>query len=132
MPFPVKTFPELGDALRCHTRLRELRLGITNMMSGPLAWVPRLLQDLHSLPLTHIALDFTLDTENASRLIPEWSETNSRLQTQWQRTLQKVTLTHFPIGGFVSDRKVVDVLTSRLQYLHERKLLDVIIGERYA
>ncbi|PIL34124.1 hypothetical protein GSI_03835 [Ganoderma sinense ZZ0214-1] len=129
-PF-VKTFPELGLALRRHRRLRELRLSITNMTSGPMAWVPSLLEDLHSLPLAHIALDFTLDLENAHRLIPEWSETNSRLQTQWRKTLRKVTLTHFPVGSFLSDAKVVQVLTSRLPYLFERKMLDVIIGERY-
>ncbi|KAI1796366.1 hypothetical protein LXA43DRAFT_879781 [Ganoderma leucocontextum] len=127
----VRTFPELGAALRRHTRLRELRLSIPNMISGPMAWVPRLLEDLHSLPLTRIALDFTLDLESAYRLIPEWSETNTRLQTQWRQTLQKVTLTHYPVGEFVSDAKVVHVLTSRLPYLHEHKLLDVVIGERY-
>ena len=71
------------------------------MTSGPMAWVPSLLEDLHPLPLVHIALDFTLDVENVSRLIPEWSETNTRLQTQWQKTLRKVTLTHFPVGHWV-------------------------------
>lgn len=97
-----------------------------------MAWLPRLLEDIHTLPITHIALDFTLDLENASQLLPEWSETNTRLQTQWRQTLQKVTLTHFPVGEFVSNTKVVHVLSSRLPYLQEHKLLDVIIGERYA
>nr|VWO97070.1 Cytotoxic necrotizing factor [Ganoderma boninense] len=127
----VRTFPELGLALRRHKRLRELRLSILNMTGGPMAWVPRLLEDLHSLPLTHIALNFTLDLENAHRLIPEWSETNSRLQTQWRGTLRKVTLTHFPVGWFVSDGQAVHVLTSRLPYLCERKMLEVVIGERH-
>lgn len=127
----MTTFPEIGAALRRHSRLRDLHLLIPNMTSGQMTWVPRLLQDLDAVPLTHISLEFTLDLENASLLIPEWSETNSRLQSQWRKTLQKVTLTHYPVGYFVPDWKVLHVLSTRLSQLKERKILDLFIGERY-
>ncbi|TBU41673.1 hypothetical protein BD309DRAFT_253245 [Dichomitus squalens] len=127
----VVTYPELGAALRRHVLLRDLHLHIPNMMNGPMAWVPRLLRDLDPAPLTHIALDFTLDVDNADHLTPDWSETNSRLQSQWRKTLQKVTLTHYPVGHFLSDSTAQYILTTRLEHLNERKMLDVFIGERY-
>ncbi|KAI0695954.1 hypothetical protein C8T65DRAFT_39013 [Cerioporus squamosus] len=121
--------PYLGHTLKMQRRLTELDLRIVSLHA--MRWVPAVLDAARDLPIARVALEFTLDIDNAASPSRAFIETNERLCRYWLKTLRQVTLVDHPTGNFVPDAQVPYILSSRCPSLVQRGILDVRIGVRY-
>ncbi|RPD78326.1 hypothetical protein L226DRAFT_610267 [Lentinus tigrinus ALCF2SS1-7] len=125
----MENVPYLGHALELQKRLTELDLRIVSLQA--MRWVPMVFDAARELPIARVALEFTLDIDNAAKPSRAFIETNERLCQYWRRTLQRVTFVDHPTGNWVPDAHVPYILSSRCPSLVQRGILDVKIGVRY-